>query len=193
MNWYYSGFPYSDELYHHGIKGQRWGIRRYQNEDGSLTTAGKLRYGAQKVTEALSKGLKRVGSHIGDNFKAKHKWMMSDEELQERIKRIEMEKRYKDLLRDSKPSIGRGKKVVGDILENGVKTIGNRAFNKLADNMFNKEPEPDMSLPSNQLIETYKEEWKGGKNKWTKDEVKEFADYVDELRRIEGSKQKKKK
>ena len=31
------------ELYHHGIKGQRWGIRRYQNKDGSLTPAGKKR------------------------------------------------------------------------------------------------------------------------------------------------------
>ena len=30
-----------NELYHHGIKGQRWGIRRYQNKDGSLTTAGR--------------------------------------------------------------------------------------------------------------------------------------------------------
>ena len=33
-----------DELYHHGIEGQRWGRRRYQNEDGSLTEAGKERY-----------------------------------------------------------------------------------------------------------------------------------------------------
>ena len=35
---------YSTELYHHGVKGQRWGIRRYQNPDGSLTPAGKQRY-----------------------------------------------------------------------------------------------------------------------------------------------------
>ena len=35
---------YSYELYHHGIKGQRWGVRRYQNKDGSLTDAGKKRY-----------------------------------------------------------------------------------------------------------------------------------------------------
>ena len=32
-----------DELYHHGIKGQRWGVRRFQNEDGTLTAAGKRR------------------------------------------------------------------------------------------------------------------------------------------------------
>ena len=32
------------ELYHHGIKGQRWGVRRYQNADGSLTAAGQKRY-----------------------------------------------------------------------------------------------------------------------------------------------------
>ena len=33
-----------DYLMHHGIKGQKWGVRRYQNEDGTLTRAGKLRY-----------------------------------------------------------------------------------------------------------------------------------------------------
>ena len=32
------------ELYHHGIKGQKWGVRRFQNKDGSLTQAGKKRY-----------------------------------------------------------------------------------------------------------------------------------------------------
>lgn len=35
---------YDKELSHHGIKGQKWGVRRYQNRDGSLTNAGKNRY-----------------------------------------------------------------------------------------------------------------------------------------------------
>lgn len=35
----------NDELYHHGIKGQKWGVRKYQNPDGSLTSEGRRRYG----------------------------------------------------------------------------------------------------------------------------------------------------
>lgn len=36
---------YGQELYHHGIFGQKWGVRRWQNEDGSLTPAGREHYG----------------------------------------------------------------------------------------------------------------------------------------------------
>lgn len=42
MNNFRTAYP--NELYHHGIKGQKWGVRRYQNSDGSLTAAGKERY-----------------------------------------------------------------------------------------------------------------------------------------------------
>ena len=46
MNTYYiAGMPVSDELFHYGILGQKWGLRRYQNPDGTLTAAGKARYG----------------------------------------------------------------------------------------------------------------------------------------------------
>ena len=44
---------HSDELMHHGIKGQKWGLRRYQNDDGTLTEEGRLRYGGKTHVSEL--------------------------------------------------------------------------------------------------------------------------------------------
>ena len=53
-----------NELYHHGILGMKWGIRRYQNKDGSLTPEGRKRLGLDKYDReynsdtVVKKGLK---------------------------------------------------------------------------------------------------------------------------------------
>lgn len=48
-------YEYPDYLMHHGIKGMRWGIRRYQNKDGSLTNAGKKHVSNYKTARSLNR------------------------------------------------------------------------------------------------------------------------------------------
>lgn len=65
-----------DELYHHGVKGQKWGQRNYQNEDGSLTAAGRQRYGygqnltnaARTVANTLTQGAKSNKYHSRQEY-----------------------------------------------------------------------------------------------------------------------------
>lgn len=50
-------YYYGEELYHHGIQGQKWGVRRYQNPDGTLTDEGKKRY--DKIVKRETKAFNR--------------------------------------------------------------------------------------------------------------------------------------
>lgn len=53
------GYFYTDEeLAHHGIKGQKWGVRRFEKADGGLTAAGKARYYGDKDSFKASNGIK---------------------------------------------------------------------------------------------------------------------------------------
>mgnify|MGYP001258081009 CR=1 FL=1 len=53
--WHYLSPPTLNELYHYGILGMKWGVRRYQNKDGTLTAAGKIRYGVRKLGQKIEK------------------------------------------------------------------------------------------------------------------------------------------
>lgn len=87
---------YELELRHHGIKGMHWGIRRYQNKDGSLTPAG------QRRLNKLEKEYNRLGGKSHDDYEQissnvkkkekKHKKVseMTNEEIQARIDRIRL-------------------------------------------------------------------------------------------------------
>lgn len=84
-----------DELRHWGIKGMKWGVRRYQNADGTLTAAGKKRYSSSENVRDIS-----------------------TDELRKRVNRLNNEQRYMELTRSSSSGISK----TADSVERASKT-----------------------------------------------------------------------
>jgi hypothetical protein len=84
-------------LAHHGIKGQKWGVRRYQNPDGSYTDEGRRRRGISPK--------KRYSD-------------LTDEEIAERIKRRQNELKLEEL--EMQSSIPIGARYIGGIVKSGA-------------------------------------------------------------------------
>lgn len=116
---------YSDELCHYGIRGMRWGIRRYQNSDGSLTTAGRNRYSTGKHHSIFTR--KKTTSKVTtkpaeEKPKQKSVSEMSDTELNAFLNRKRLEQQYYQLMAtpQKKSAVTKGKELVGKALENAA-------------------------------------------------------------------------
>lgn len=92
----------SDYISHYGIKGMRWGIRRYQNKDGSLTQEGKRRYNKSEDAEEVERIRKKKISE------------MSNKELETAVRRMNLERQYKDLRSNE---ISNGKRKAKEVLD----------------------------------------------------------------------------
>lgn len=97
---FYDGYYDPDELYHWGIKGMKWGVRRFQNKDGSLTDKGGKRYNGSDYQPRKSLGQK-ISDHKKEakrkaNLKKAREARAAKKEAEEKAK-AEAEQRRKDL------------------------------------------------------------------------------------------------
>ena len=100
-----------NEFYHFGIPGMKWGIRKYQNADGTRTNAGRRHASRTKKNkkEDISK--------------------LSDAELRSKLNRKQMERQYADITED--PKIKAGKKLATAIITGTLIAAGTKYGGKL--------------------------------------------------------------
>lgn len=103
-------YNHTNDLYHHGTKGMKWGQRLYQRKDGSLTALGKMRYGKKgKVqSDAEAETPEQTRSRVLKSTNAKELYknrsLLTTSELRERIDRINVENQLGKLAAETKKS-----------------------------------------------------------------------------------------
>ena len=144
-----------EDLIHHGVRGMRWGVIRKKAAAGRAATARAFKQtgritanGVTKVKKAKQAHDARVAGkvHAKKEARARKKFgnksykKIGDAELQSRIKRLEQEKRYRELKADR--HLVRGREVTRSILENSLTKAGTYAATKAMKTAFDKSFDP---------------------------------------------------
>ena len=135
-------------LYHHGITGQKWGVRRYQNKDGTLTPAGKRRLSDLEGEVEQLKKSDPQGPSKQTQESSKPLSSMKTQELIELRNRLQMQRDIKNFenelnptpqtfgnafMNELKPQMAR---TAVSIISENLKTVANNSIKKLIDKAF---------------------------------------------------------
>lgn len=112
---------HDDELQHWGIKGQKWGVRRFQNADGSLTAEGKKRYGkggSETEPETTEAKKTRILKSRSAKELYKNADLFTTQELQEAYNRLTLERNIRSL---APAEVSKGEKFMDSTINWGKK------------------------------------------------------------------------
>ncbi|MBO5319100.1 MAG: hypothetical protein J6B01_04740 [Ruminococcus sp.] len=166
-----------DELYHHGVKGQRWGIRRFQNKDGILTNAGEKHRRSlgqvvrdHKVKKKRVEALKKARETKAANKEAAEKAAaeaekrkkliekgklspkkMTDEELKAALARKENEKKYNEAVL----ATSTGKRAITKIWNDGIVPGAAEGAKKVVSNLVDKKLSDALGLNTKEAKSEY--------------------------------------
>lgn len=143
-----------DYLCHYGVLGMKWGRRKQRPKSSTISSRrAEKKAEKQRIKEARNELKKpKKKTRIKD---------LSDQELQSKINRLQMEKRYRDLKKDE---VSAGRKLLGDILMTSGKTVGVQVVTYVAGKAVNK------AFNDNNVVKLHKEDEK------KKDKKKDKAD-----------------
>ena len=132
MVWQYN----SNVLCHWGIKGMKWGVRRYQNKDGTLTAAGKARYSDGDGGSSQNSTPKSSASESSNKTYTKSISEMSDDDLRKLVNRKQIERQLRDLIaaeeRSSQPATQQVQQSGQGMVSKALKSAGEQALTTMA-------------------------------------------------------------
>ncbi len=140
-----------NEFRHYGIKGMKWGVRRTPAQLGHLVKRSPKGSPARVPKKAEEKKATSKKKKLSE---------LTDDEIRQRISRLELERRYKDLLKEESKKVSRGKQFCMNVIEtigkNSLTNLGTQAANHVIGDAINKIAGVDSSDAAHRIVNPQK-------------------------------------